>query len=73
MSKKQEVEMGKEERKLEMMGVMMMRRRRMEGDCMWETVALDVKKTKQTNFLKAVSAKMIAVANKCIISAIHPV
>lgn len=51
MSKKQEVEMGKEERKLEMMGVMMMMRRRMEGDCMWETVALDVKKN-QTQFLK---------------------
>lgn len=38
--------MGDEERKLEMIGVMMMmRRRRMEGNCIWETVALDVKKT----------------------------
>lgn len=65
--------MGKEERKLEMMGVMMRRRKRMEGDCMWETVALDVKKQNKNNFLKAVSAKIIAVADKCIISAIHPV
>lgn len=65
--------MGNEERKLEMMGVMMRRRmRRMEGDCIWETVALDVKKN-PNNFFKAVSAKMIAVANKCIISATHPV